>query len=184
MSIEKPTTSKALFLDRDGVINIDYGHVFKKENFDFVEGIFSLCKKAVELDYRLFVITNQAGIGKGYYSLEEYEELTTWMITKFDEKNISLDKVYYCPYHAEAKIVKYRKKHHLRKPNPGMILLAKEEFDLDLSRSILIGDKVSDIEAGNRGGVNLNFLYGNSEGEFKKLNCIQISSLSEVIPYL
>lgn len=148
----------ALFLDRDGVINEDRGYVYRVEDFFFMPGIFDLCRHANILGMRIFVITNQAGIGRGYYSECEFARLTEWMRRRFHEERAPIDKVYHCPFHPEG-LGRYRCESQLRKPNPGMILLAREEFCVDLQRSALVGDKPSDVEAGRRAGVGVNILF-------------------------
>ena len=155
-------TNKALFLDRDGVINIDHGHVFEKEKFDFVDGIFDLCKEAQALGYLIIVVTNQAGIAKGFYSESQFLDLTKWVEEEFLKRDIKITKTFYCPYHVEAKIEKYKKDSFDRKPNPGMLLSAIEEFEIDPSQSIMIGDKETDIEAGKRSGIFKSYLFDKS----------------------
>lgn len=150
---------RALFLDRDGVINVDYGYVGRKEDFHFVDGIFELCRAAKAHGYCLFVITNQAGIGRGYYSEQDFQRLTSWMCEVFRAEGAEIDKVYYCPDHPEHGIGEYRKASEFRKPNPGMILQAAREFGLDLPGSILLGDTESDIAAGRAAQVGVNLLY-------------------------
>jgi D-glycero-D-manno-heptose 1,7-bisphosphate phosphatase len=149
---------KALFLDRDGVINKEKNYVYRIEDFEFITGIFDLCLRAQELGFRLFVITNQAGIARGYYTTADYETLTTWMLDEFSSQDIHIEHVYYCPFHPTAGIGNYQRDSIDRKPNPGMILQARESFNLDLPGSVLVGDKVSDIEAGRAGGVGYNVL--------------------------
>ena len=99
---------KALFLDRDGVINVDYGHVYEIKKIHFVDGIFDLCKSAQQNGYKIFVVTNQAGIAKGYYTEEDFHILNDYMISKFDNHGIEISKVYFCPFHIEAVIAKYK----------------------------------------------------------------------------
>ena len=135
-------SNKALFLDRDGVINIDKGYVYTRENIIFVEGIFDLCKFASIKEYRIFIITNQAGIGRGFYTEKQFENLTKWLEEVFSKKNITIEHTYYCPYHEKFGKGKYLRESFDRKPNPGMILKAREERGIDLSRSNLIGDKI------------------------------------------
>jgi D,D-heptose 1,7-bisphosphate phosphatase len=159
----KITKNKALFLDRDGVINIDHGHVFEKEEFHFVGGIFDLCKRAQDLGYLIIVVTNQAGIAKGFYSEEQFLELTKWMEEEFVNRGIKISKTFYCPYHVEAKIEKYRKDSEDRKPNSGMLLKAIEEFNIDAKKSIMIGDKESDIEAASGANVGLKLLFNGED---------------------
>ena len=138
----------ALFLDRDGVINVDGGYVGRKEDFEFFPEIFELCRVAKQLGYLLFVVTNQSGIGRGYYTDQDFLALNDWMLGVFKEHGVDIDKVYYCP-HLDSPD---------RKPEPGMILRAAGEFDVDLSRSILVGDKETDVQAGIAAGVGLNLL--------------------------
>ncbi|HEY2583189.1 MAG TPA: HAD family hydrolase [Mucilaginibacter sp.] len=139
---------KALFLDRDGIINIDKGYVYKIEDFVFTDFIFELALQYQQKGYLIIVITNQAGIARGYYTIEDFNVLTNWMIKKFHERGIYVTKVYFCPHHPDFTGVC-----RCRKPNTGMILDAKREFDIDLKKSILIGDKESDIEAGRRAEI-------------------------------
>ena len=155
---------RALFLDRDGVINKEINYLHKIEDFEFIEGIFELCRKALEHDYRIIVITNQAGIARGYYSETDLEKLTKWMMREFAGHGIEISRVYACPHLIDAKIESYRCDCPARKPNPGMLLQAKEDFDLNLAESIFIGDKVSDMTAGIRAGVNRLFLLDESVG--------------------
>ncbi len=150
---------RALFLDRDGVINIDHGYVHCPDHFEFIPGIFELCRKAIELDYLIVVVTNQAGIGRGYYSEQQFHELTDWMCKEFAFRNITIKRVYFCPYHAEHGIGDYKRESTFRKPGPGMILQAAEELHLGLARSVLVGDKESDIQAGITAGIKYNILY-------------------------
>ncbi len=144
---------RALFLDRDGVINVEKNYVHRIEDFEFMDGIFELCRQAQELGFRLVVITNQAGIGRGYYTEDDFSRLTRWMLERFAERGIGIDRVYHCPYHPTAGIGEYRRDSFDRKPNPGMILKAAEELRLDLARSVLVGDKESDLQAGRAAGL-------------------------------
>ena len=175
---------KALFLDRDGVINTEKNYVSRIEDFEFITGIFDLCSRALELGFRLFVITNQAGIARGYYTTADYEALTTWMLDEFASRDIQIERVYYCPFHATAGIGKYRQDSFDRKPNPGMILQAKESFNLNLPDSILIGDKESDIEAGQTAGVGYNVLLTPDMADTGSPGELRFSSLSDIAAWL
>lgn len=146
-------TNKALFLDRDGVINVDKHYVYRVEDCEFIEGIFDLCRKAKQDGYLVIVVTNQAGIAKGKYTEEDYFKFRDYVHAEFVKQGCPIDAEYYCPYHTDAVIEKYCKDSDDRKPNPGMILKAQKDFDIDLSQSILIGDKETDIEAGKRANV-------------------------------
>jgi D-glycero-D-manno-heptose 1,7-bisphosphate phosphatase len=145
--------SKALFLDRDGVINKEINYLYRIEDFIFNDEIFELCQHYQKNGYKIFIITNQAGISRGYYKENDFLKLTDWMLNEFYLKGIEIIKVYFCPHHPDIS------GHCIcRKPKPGMIKQAQSEYNLDLSRSILIGDKMSDIEAGRNAGVGLNIL--------------------------
>ena len=148
----------ALFLDRDGVINVDHGYVFKQEHFEFVPGIFELCRVARGRGYAVLVVTNQAGIGRGFYTEQDFHALTHWMCGVFAREGAAVDKVYFCPSHPEHGVGGYKVESSFRKPGPGMILQAADEFGIDLSRSVLVGDKQSDIAAGLAAGVGCNVL--------------------------
>jgi D-glycero-D-manno-heptose 1,7-bisphosphate phosphatase len=150
--------NKALFLDRDGVINVEYGYVHLREAFQFQEGIFELCRAAQNLGYLLVVITNQAGIARGYYTESEFLDLTEWMIDKFTEQQIRIARVYYCPYHPIHGVGVYKYDSPDRKPKPGMLLRAQADFNLDLKLSLLIGDQLSDIQAAKAAGIGTTIL--------------------------
>jgi len=145
---------KALFLDRDGVINIDKVHVHTVEEFEFTPGVFGLAKSYADKGYLIIVITNQAGIAKGLYTEEDFEKLTVWMVGEFAKNGISIAKVYHCPHHPD-----YTGECDCRKPRPGMILRAIKEFNLDAKSCVLVGDNESDLEAGRRAGIGSNLLY-------------------------
>lgn len=145
--------NRALFLDRDGVINVNHGYVHTRENFDFIDGIFDICRLAKQRGYLLIVATNQAGIGRGYYTEQDFHDLTAWMLQQFSSQGSEITKVYFCPDHPVHGIGKYKRESGFRKPEPGMILAAAKEFDIDLKSSILIGDKISDISAGKSAGI-------------------------------
>ncbi len=138
-SILSRKPQKALFLDRDGIINIDHGYTYKIEDFEFIEGIFDLIKLFMKQGYLVFIITNQSGIGRGYYSLKDFEILTKWMLTQLRKKEIEIQSIEHCPHIAEDAC-------HCRKPNTGMIENILEHYNIDLNRSWLIGDKQSDID--------------------------------------
>jgi D-glycero-D-manno-heptose 1,7-bisphosphate phosphatase len=144
---------KGVFLDRDGIVNVDRGYVHLKEDFVFCEGIFDLCRMLEDHGFKIFMITNQSGIARGYFTLNEFKALNDWMLGIFLEHGIHISKVYYCPHHPTEGKSEFRIDCRCRKPAPGMILQAGEEFNLNLKESILIGDGERDIEAGIRAGV-------------------------------
>lgn len=179
--------SRALFLDRDGVINVDYGYVHKPEDFDFVEGIFSLCAAAQHHKYLIVVVTNQAGIARGYYSEDEFLYLMKWVKQQFIQKGIALSAVYHCPYHPIHGLGPYKRESVDRKPGPGMFLRAALDLDLDLGNSVMIGDQPTDIEAAAKAGVGLK-LHLQSEGAVPSDNLFTpdevIFKLSDAIPLI
>lgn len=153
---------RAPFLVRDGVINVDRGYVHRPDQFTFIDGIFDLCRQARDLGYLIVVVTNQPGIGRGYYSEQAFHDLTAWMKRRFQAEGIDIAAVYFCPHHEEHGIVDYRRECRRRKPNPGMLLDAAQDLTIDLAQSVLIGDKGSDIDAGRRAGLRRSVLLGNA----------------------
>jgi D-glycero-D-manno-heptose 1,7-bisphosphate phosphatase len=151
--------NRALFLDRDGVINHDAGYTSSIEKFQFIDGIFDLCRTAKQLGYLIIVVTNQAGIGRGYYSEADFLKLTEWICEHFKAEGAPITEVFYCPYHPEHGVGEYKKDSYDRKPNPGMILRAAEKYKIDLPQSIMIGDKDSDMQAASKAGVGVRCQY-------------------------
>jgi D-glycero-D-manno-heptose 1,7-bisphosphate phosphatase len=144
---------KALFLDRDGVINREVRYLYRIEDFEWIPGVLETCRWFQDLGYLLVVVTNQAGIARGYYTEADFHRLTDWMLAQFQKAGVEIAKVYYSPYHPVGGRGKYKQDSSCRKPNPGMLFQAQTELNLDLSASILVGDKESDIAAGRRAGV-------------------------------
>ncbi len=175
--------NKALFLDRDGVINEDYGYVYQIQKFCLIENIKILIKEANLSGYKIIIITNQAGIGKNLYTNNDFKKLTKYMKDLFIKDGCYIDAVYHCPYHPTEGIGIYLKDSYDRKPNPGMFLKAQKEFNLDMSKSICIGDKISDLEAGKNALVKTNILF--NKNKIKKIhNFIEINCLTEALKYL
>ena len=154
---------KALFLDRDGVINHEVGYLHAAEDVRWVEGIFELCRVAVGLGYRLVVVTNQSGIARGLYSEEQFETLMAWMREEFVKQGVALDAVYFCPFHPEHGVGKYKREHEDRKPGTGMLRRAAKALGLGLGASVLVGDRCSDIAAANAAGLRQAFLLEGTE---------------------
>lgn len=138
----------ALILDRDGVVNIDKHYLYKKEEFEFSDGIFELCSQFESYGFKIIIITNQSGIGRGYFSENDFLNLTTWMVEQFKIKNVTIEKVYFCPHQPSEEC-------ECRKPNTKLVNKAKVELGLDLHNSVLIGDNKSDIELATRAGIGL-----------------------------
>jgi D-glycero-D-manno-heptose 1,7-bisphosphate phosphatase len=135
---------KALFLDRDGVINVDKAYPYKPEDIVFNEDVFDLCRKAIEKKYLIVVVTNQAGVAKGYFTEDDVIRLHDWMRGEFRKKGVEIAGFYYCPYHKNGTIEKYRMDSNCRKPRPGMFFQAAKDLDIFLSQSLMVGDKESD----------------------------------------
>ncbi len=143
----------ALFLDRDGIVNLDTGYVHRPADFVFRPGIFALCAAAQARGLALVIVTNQAGIGRGYYTEAEFRALTAWMLARFAARGIGFDAVEHCPDHPTHGIGAYRRETPRRKPGPGMILDAAAALGLDPARSALLGDRATDMQAARAAGV-------------------------------
>jgi len=150
--------NRALLLDRDGVINKEINYLYRTEDVEFIDGIFETCAFFEKRRFLIIVITNQAGIARGYYTVEDFVKLSDWMKSEFNRRGIALSATYFCPYHPTEGVGQYRQESFDRKPNPGMIFRARDDFALNLPGSILVGDKESDIEAGLNAGVGTNVL--------------------------
>ena len=166
---------KALFLDRDGVINVEKEYLYEKEDFEFIEGIFELTRHFSSLGYLIVVVTNQSGIARGYYSEEDFSSLTSWMVEKFKEQGVEVSGVYHCPHHE-----KITGECSCRKPQPGMLLQAAKELGIDLENSIMIGDKERDVEAASRAGVKERYLFDEA-GEITSSRAVKIVQKLEEI---
>ncbi len=136
--------NKALFLDRDGIINEDIGYAYKPQHIKFIPDIFKVCKIAQQYNYKIIVATNQSGIAKGLYTSEEVVKLHEWMSNEFLKRDIAITAFYYCPFHIDATVEMYRIDSLFRKPGPGMFLIAAAEHSILLKNSIMVGDKPSD----------------------------------------
>ena len=156
--VAAPVERRAAFLDRDGVINLDHGYVYRPEDFDFVPGTLEAARELARQGYALVVITNQSGIGRGLYTEADFAVVTQWMKQKFAEAGAPLAGVYFCPHHPTDAVGEYRRDCDCRKPAPGMILRAARELGLDLARSVLFGDRRSDLVAAQAAGVPRRFL--------------------------
>ena len=175
----------AIFLDRDSVINYNHGYVHKREDFHFIEGIFDLARHAHEQLHKLVVVTNQAGIARGYYTEEQFHQLTDWMCQQFFTAGAPIERVYFSPYHPTAGLGQYLKDDASRKSHPGMILQAQKDLSIDLSRSVLIGDKGSYIQAGTAVGVGTNLLFAAERPhELGDFDYELIEALHQAMPYL
>ncbi len=177
-------SNRALFLDRDGVVNVEVGYLHRIEEVRFVDGIFSLCRTAASLGYRLIVVTNQAGIARGFYTEADFHALMDFMRSALRSEGIELDAVYFCPFHPEHGVGEYKREHEDRKPGPGMLRRGARDFGINLSESILIGDRCSDIAAANSAGLRQAFLIGGTETEDCRGEYLPVASLAEIEQWL
>jgi len=145
--------TKALFLDRDGIVNLDHGYVYKIEDFEFIEGIFDLLHLFSKQGYLFFIVTNQSGIGRGYYTQEEFNTLTQWMLEQFEAQGITIEEVRYCPHTPQEHC-------KCRKPETGMVDAILERYTLDLGGSWMMGDKQSDIDLATNVGIGSTIAIG------------------------
>lgn len=136
--------SKAIFLDRDGTINVEKHYLYRREEFEFLPGVIDALRQLRSAGYLLIVITNQSGIARGYYTEADFLKLNDWMVGTLKELGIHIADVYYCPHLPDAALEKYRRDCECRKPKLGMYRQAVLEHDIDLSQSYAIGDKIRD----------------------------------------
>jgi len=160
---------KAIFLDRDGVINYDYGHVHKFENFRFRSGVIKALKLLTKNDYYIFIITNQAGLAKGKYTLRQYLYLNSQIKDFLSKKNIFFDAVEFCPHHENAKITKYKKNCKFRKPGNLMIEKLFSKWFIMKKTSFMIGDKLTDFLAAKNSKIRFFYAENNLYKQIKKI---------------
>lgn len=144
---------KAAFIDRDGVINVERHYVHRIEDFELLPGVAQGLRRLREAGYQLVVVTNQAGIARGYYDEAALHTLHAHMRQLLADQGVTLDAIYFCPHHPQGQVAALAVECDCRKPAPGMLLQAARDLDLDLAASVLVGDKLSDIQAGQRAGV-------------------------------
>lgn len=162
-----------LFLDRDGVINTDFGYVHRREDCEFCPGIFDLCAYFQRKCFKIIVITNQSGIARGYYDTASFHSLTAYINKAFAERNIALNATYFCPHKPEDNC-------NCRKPKPGMLLQAQQEHLIDMESSIMIGDKKSDMQAAHAAKVKHLFWLTQEKNTYA--SSTNITSLAQIIP--
>ncbi len=153
---------RAAFFDRDGVINHDTGYVHRIEGFGFLPGAIDAMRWLGQAGYALIIVTNQSGIARGIFGEADYAVLTTHMLAELARAGVDVLGVYYCPHLPDAEVPEYRQACDCRKPGPGLIRRAAAEHGIDPAASILIGDKPSDIAAGQAAGVGRCFLVGSA----------------------
>ncbi|MDE2083186.1 MAG: D-glycero-beta-D-manno-heptose 1,7-bisphosphate 7-phosphatase [Burkholderiales bacterium] len=143
----------AAFIDRDGVINAELDYVWRIEDFHVLPGVVDGLRQLARCGYALVVVTNQAGIAKGRYDEAAYQRLTAHLRVLFAAQGVVFDGVYHCPHHPQGTVAAYTRACDCRKPAPGLLLRAARELGLDLARSVLVGDKTTDTQAGRAAGL-------------------------------
>ena len=143
----------AAFVDRDGVINEERDYVWRVEDFHLLPGAVAGLRQLQAAGFALVVVTNQAGIGRGFYTEADFQALSAHMRHRLAAEGVVLDGVYHCPHHPTAGLGDYRRACECRKPRPGLLLQAAADLGLDPARSVLVGDKLSDIQAGRAAGL-------------------------------
>ena len=187
--VKSAPATKALFLDRDGVINVDHGYVGTYADFEYINGIFDVIKQFQLKGYQPVIVTNQSGIARGFYTETEFQSLMKRVQKDFTANNINSIPVYFCPHHKQGSISRYAISCECRKPAPGMLLKAAKDLNIDLCNSVLIGDSWRDIQAADAAGLKQSIFLskevvtpeqaeGLSEGH--KINIV--TSLSEISP--
>ena len=136
--------NKAVFLDRDGTINVEKNYLYKIEDFEFLPGVVESLKSLQQAGFLLIIITNQSGIGRGYYTIQDFQKLNSWMVDYLKSQGVFITDVYYCPHLPDAQIEEYRKDCNCRKPKSGMYEQAIIDHNIALSESYAIGDKIRD----------------------------------------
>jgi D-glycero-D-manno-heptose 1,7-bisphosphate phosphatase len=148
----------AVFLDRDGVINVDHGYVHDEHDFEFINGVFDATRQLQQLGYLLVLVTNQSGIARGKFSEDRFLSLTQWMDWNFEEHSVEFDGIYYCPHHPEFGEGEYKQDCDCRKPKPGMFLSARDFLKIDMANSVMVGDKAEDMMAAQAAEVGMKIL--------------------------
>lgn len=148
----------AIFLDRDGTLNVDHGYVHEIDNFQFIDGVIEAMRELKNMGFALVLVTNQSGIARGMFTEDQFMQLTEWMDWSLADRDVDLDGIYYCPHHPEGSVAEYRQECDCRKPQPGMLLSAQKELHIDMAASYIVGDKPDDMQAGAAAGVGTKVL--------------------------
>ncbi len=146
-------TIRAIFIDRDGTINVEKGYVYRTEDFEYIPGALEALRLVTERRVKSYIVTNQAGIAKGIYSEADFKTLTRSMLDEMSRQGIEIADVLYCPHHPEGTVPAYRKVCNCRKPHAGLLKAVMDKEGFVANSLALIGDKNSDVEAGRKLGI-------------------------------
>ena len=152
--------NKAIFFDRDGVLNEEVGYLFEIEKFKWIDGAKETIKLCNEKNFLAVVVTNQSGVARNFYTEDDVKKIHDFMQEELKKIDARIDAFYYCPHHPEGVVEKYKKICDCRKPKPGMILQAAKDFDIDLKNSILFGDSQRDLDAAKNAGLKAGIFFG------------------------
>ncbi len=172
--------NRAVFLDRDGVINVDTGYVYRVKDFKFIPGVFTALRKLSASKFKCIIVTDQSGIGRGYYKKEDAEKVHKHMVKELSKRNIRIDKIYYCPHAPEEGC-------NCRKPKTALVQRAKKDFNINLSKSYFVGDKTKDIQTGKNAGCKTILVMTGKAGSDKEFDVqpdFQAKDLNEAVNYI
>ena len=155
--------NQAVFIDRDGVLNEDFGYTYQLSDLKILEGVVEGLQSILALDFKVIIITNQSGIARGLYSIKDLHVFMNEMINIFLKNQIDITDYFFCPHYPGGMVQEYAIKCSCRKPEAGMLFAAEKKYNLDLSKSILIGDKETDILAGQNANLFSNILISSEE---------------------
>lgn len=170
-------TKPAIFLDRDGTINVDTHYVYNINNFFFIDHVINAMLELQKMGFILIIVTNQSGIARGFFTEQQFLSLTKWMLNYLKNYNVYISAVYYCPHHMEGKVKKFQKFCFFRKPSPGMLLDAEKRFCINIKKSYMVGNSYTDILTGNLANVGRKVLiYDNMYNQIIKRDSIFFSA--------
>ncbi|WJV61767.1 D-glycero-beta-D-manno-heptose 1,7-bisphosphate 7-phosphatase [Pectobacteriaceae bacterium CE70] len=148
----------AIFLDRDGTINVDHGYVHEIDQFQFIDGVIDAMSELKRMGFALVLVTNQSGIARGKFTEDQFMRLTEWMDWSLVDRGVDLDGIYFCPHHPDVGSDEYRQQCDCRKPKPGMLEAAQHHLDIDMAASYMVGDRAEDMQAAISAGVGTKVL--------------------------